>query len=96
MTNLNALNATELPSDATPEEMEANQATRTLSYDRLLPSVPLPVEPPAGTYHVQFIITIESGLSRILSQPSDEAFVLTPFERLSLGEVELHSEASDD
>ncbi len=45
-------------------------------------------------YAVTFIFTLESGLSRILSQPAD-SYLLTGFERLALGGVEIHAEPND-
>ncbi len=53
-------------------------------------------ELPTGSlpYEVKFIFTLESGLSRILVQPQN-SYILTGFERLTLGGVELHPEPSD-
>ncbi len=53
----------------------------------------LPDESAISPYQVQFVFTLESGLSRIISQASDPAYVLTPFERLSLDSVEVQAEA---
>jgi hypothetical protein len=50
------------------------------------PSLPTQADP----YRVQFVISLESGLSRILSVAADPAYVLTPFERLSLSSLEVH------
>jgi Baseplate J-like protein len=114
LTYLNALNATELPSDAAASE----RSRRVLSYGKLLRILPLPGKPGAslrdyddavasGTppalpdettvtpYRVQFVFTLESGLSRILAEAADEDYTLTPFERLSLGNVEAQPEADD-
>lgn len=55
----------------------------------------LPDESAIGAYQVQFVFTQESGLSRILSQASDDAYTLTPLERLSLSGVEVRPEAGD-
>jgi hypothetical protein len=55
----------------------------------------LPDETTVAPYQVQFVLTLESGLSRILSQAADEDYTLTPFERLSLSGVEIQPRASD-
>jgi hypothetical protein len=55
----------------------------------------LPDENAIGPYQAQFVFTQESGLSRILSQASDDAYMLIPLERLSLSGVELRPEAGD-
>ncbi len=52
----------------------------------------LPDEDSILPFKVQFAITQESSLSRILSQASDEVYELTPFERLSLNAVEIQVE----
>jgi hypothetical protein len=111
---VNALNATELPSD-TPD---AERSRRVLSYGKLLHVVPLPGKlgesledfddavasgtPPVlpdettvAPYLVQFVFALESGLSRILATAADEDYTLTPFERLSLSDVEAQPEAGD-
>jgi hypothetical protein len=49
----------------------------------------LPDETTVAPYRVRFVFTSESGLSRILSQAADEAYALTPFERLSSSGVEV-------
>ncbi len=93
LTALNALNASD---STTPDE-------RTLTYSRLLAGVPLPgiaatPDPGEATiapYAVRFAITAESGLSRILARQSDAAYTLAPFERISLGGVELQTENGD-
>ncbi|MEZ4868453.1 MAG: baseplate J/gp47 family protein [Caldilineaceae bacterium] len=43
-------------------------------------------------YGVQFVFTLESGLSKVVAQSAD-AYVLTPFERLSLSGVGVSTEA---
>jgi len=53
----------------------------------------LPDETTVAPYRAQFVFTLESGLSRTLSQAADDDYALTPFERLSLGGVELQPEA---
>ena len=55
----------------------------------------LPDETTVAPYQVQFVLTLESGLSRILSETADEDYTLTPFERLSLSGVEIQPRASD-
>jgi len=55
----------------------------------------LPDETTIAPYQVHFVITLETGLSRILSRATDDAYQLTPFERMSLGGVEVHPEAAD-
>jgi uncharacterized phage protein gp47/JayE len=55
----------------------------------------LPEEETIEPYRVEFVLTLESGLSRILSEAADEGYVLTPFERLSLVDVGIQPEASD-
>ena len=56
----------------------------------------LPDESTISPYKVKFTFTLESGMSRILSQSSDKAYSLTPFERLSLGDEEVTVEVTDD
>jgi hypothetical protein len=74
-----------------------------LVYGQLLDALPLPshvAEPvpiPAGPglptesdvapYDVRFVLTLESGLSKILAA-HDDSYALTPFERLALGGVD--------
>ena len=53
----------------------------------------LPDETAVAPYQVQFVFTLESGLSRILAGAADEDYTLTPFERLSPGSVEASQEA---
>ncbi len=55
----------------------------------------LPDETAVSPYRVQFVFTLESGLSRILAGAADEDYTLTPFERLSLSGVEAQPEAVD-
>jgi uncharacterized phage protein gp47/JayE len=55
----------------------------------------LPDETAVAPYRVQFVFTLESGLSRILAGAADEDYTLTPFERLSLSGVEVQPEAED-
>jgi hypothetical protein len=55
----------------------------------------LPDESAVAPYQAQFVFTQESGLSRILSQASDDAYTLIPLERLSLSGVEVRPEAGD-
>ena len=53
-------------------------------------SIPvLPTEADALPCLVVFTITLETGLSRVLSQATDEAYTLTAFERLSVSGVEV-------
>jgi hypothetical protein len=44
---------------------------------------------------VQFVFTLESGLSRILAGAADDDYTLIPFERLSLSGVEARPGAGD-
>jgi hypothetical protein len=109
LTYLNAVNQTELTSSASDSE----RATRELTFEKLLSTVPLPgnpatsleafdtaaggVAPPlpgpadVAPYAVQFVFTLESGLSHIVASPGD-SYRLTPFERLSLQSVEVAAE----
>jgi hypothetical protein len=48
---------------------------------------PLPTETDVAPYGVTFVLTLESGLSQILAA-HDDAYSLTPFERLALGGVD--------
>lgn len=94
---LNDLNASDTRPD--PE--------RLLAYGRLLAVVPLPnhaaidlppTAPPVpdiSPYQVQFVITQTTQLSQVLTQASDLAYPLTPFERLSLDRVERLPEATN-
>ena len=79
--------------NATP----VDEAQRTLAYSRLRSIVPLPGAPgaTAATYGTRFVFTLATGLSFILEQETDEAYVLTPFERLSLNRVELNEESGN-
>jgi hypothetical protein len=53
-----------------------------------IPAVgPLPTETDIAPYDVRFVLTLESGLSQILAT-HDDAYELTPFERLALGGVQ--------
>lgn len=104
LTHLNALNAGEAPSS------DAERARRTLTYEKLVHAIPLPGKeavplagqdpvspaalPPLGRYRPEFVLTLESGLSRILSAPGS-AYALTPFERLSLADAEARPEGAD-
>jgi hypothetical protein len=54
----------------------------------------LPTETSVSPYKLRFVITLESGLSRILATSSD-GYALAPFERLSLSSVEVQPEAAD-
>jgi hypothetical protein len=56
----------------------------------------LPDETTVAPYLVQFVFTLESGLSRILATAADEDYTLTPFERLSLSGAEAGPEGGDD
>ncbi len=66
--------------------LEAYDATASAGSAPALPSG-------ASPYHVQFVITQASGLSRVLSAPADK-YTLAPFERLSLADVEAQPEAT--
>ena len=48
----------------------------------------LPDETTVAPYLVQFVFSLESGLSRILATTTDEDYTLTPFERISPSSVE--------
>ena len=65
------------------------------TYDEAVAPDELPDEETIKPYRVEFVLTLESGLSRILSKGADTAYVLTPFERLSLVDVAIQPEASD-
>ncbi len=54
----------------------------------------LPDPPLIQPYVVHFVLTAQSGLSQILTQPAD-AYRLTPFERLTLADVTVEPEATD-
>lgn len=77
VTGTNTANAAERPA-----------AERTLDYSTLLALVPLPASQPVP-YSVQFVFTAPSGLSRVVAQPLDRPYVLTPFERLALAPVQV-------
>jgi uncharacterized phage protein gp47/JayE len=83
VTSTNTANASE---ERTTDE-------RTLDHSTLLALVPLPASQPEP-YSVQFVFTAPSGLSRIVAQPSDRPYVLTPFERLALAPVQIEEAAS--
>ena len=107
VTYLNELNNQELPND--PVEVARrtlsygklllalplpNQpATSLEDFDSAVTPPTLPDETTIAPYGVQFTFTIESGLTRILTQAADEDYTLTPFERLSPSGVELSTEA---
>jgi uncharacterized phage protein gp47/JayE len=55
----------------------------------------LPDETSISPYTIRFIYTLESGLSRIVSQASDPAYTLTAFERLSLSGVTIQVESAN-
>jgi hypothetical protein len=57
--------------------------------DGLSPDVPQPEE--IAPYGVQFVFSMQSGLSHTLASAAD-AYTLTPFERLTLGGVEIKEE----
>ncbi len=99
---LNTINATELPPEeqakrelsygkllqVVPLPNSAPPLPRTLEafYSEAVPPT-LPTEATTSPYQVQFVVTQESGLSRVLAKATDPAYTLTPFERLSLGGV---------
>jgi len=97
---LNTINASELSAveqvkrvlsygkllQVVPLPTSAPPLPRTLeAYDAAAVSPTLPTETTASPYQVQFVVTQESGLSRVLAKATDPAYTLTPFERLSLG-----------
>jgi hypothetical protein len=99
---LNTLNASELPEGAPDSEVQK----RIVSFKKLLHVTPLPGKA-AGTlddfnpstapdsappYNLTYTLTLESGLSIILTTGSPD-YTLTPFERLSLSGVEVQAEA---
>jgi len=55
----------------------------------------LPDETTVAPYVVRFVFTLESGLSKIVAGVADGDYTLVPFERLSLGGVELSPEPDD-
>lgn len=100
---INTLNASELPEDAPASEVEK----RVLSFAKMLHLTPLSGKA-AGTldnfnsatapdsappYAITYTLTLESGLSQILTTGSPD-YTLTPFERLSLSGVEVQMEVS--
>lgn len=54
----------------------------------------LPTAASIAPYTVEFVITSASGVSRIMGSETDLVHSLTPFERLSLAGVEIHTENS--
>jgi hypothetical protein len=99
---LNTINATELAPEeqakrvlsygkllqVVPLPNSAPPLPRTLeAHDAAVVPPELPSEATAAPYQVQFVITQESGLSRVLAKATDPDYTLTPFERLSLGSV---------
>ncbi|HEY5865038.1 MAG TPA: baseplate J/gp47 family protein [Candidatus Tectomicrobia bacterium] len=76
-----------------------NQPGALLSaYDEAVASGTAPALPDESSitpYTVRFIFTLESGLSRIVSQASGPAYTLTVFERLSLGNVAIQVESDN-
>jgi hypothetical protein len=62
------------------------------AFDQAAPgSVTLPTAASVAPYRPQFALTLESGLTRVLQRDAD-TYTLTPFERVSLGGVELGAE----
>lgn len=85
ISEINARNASELPESPTPEQL----AERRLTYAGLYDRTPLPDKSAGSPYSPRFTFTQASSLSQTLETASDGPYQLTPFERLSLGSVEL-------
>lgn len=51
-----------------------------------------PDETSIAPYVVQFVFTMETGLSQICERISDSDYVLTPYERITLADVQIHME----
>jgi hypothetical protein len=69
------------------------KATGSLeTFDTAPGVVPLPDETAVSPYHVRFVFTAASGLSRIVARSADAAYSLAPHERLSLSAVTTRAE----
>ena len=103
LTYLNGANESESV-DATRQELSYGKLLRVVplpdkpgealeAYDDAVASegvIPaLPSETTIEPYAVQFIFTLESGLSQLLSQTSDASYTLASFERVSLSDVQV-------
>ncbi|MBV9773314.1 MAG: baseplate J/gp47 family protein [Gemmatimonadetes bacterium] len=105
LTTLNALNAAEPPAGGTTGQRTLSYAR--LAYVVPLPGRPggtlqdydaaasagTPPAPSTGSYRLELVLTLESGLSRILS-PTSDGYTLTPFERISLGSAEVREDGA--
>lgn len=80
---------TPLPNKAATALEQYDQAVNSGGVVPTLPD-PTTIQP----YRAQFVFTAQSGLSQIVMQPVD-IYRLTPFERLTLGDVTLEVEATD-
>jgi hypothetical protein len=98
LTYLNGVNATEGNGGTEPQRVVSYgkllyalplppKPAQSLPSADAAPGTELPDEGDVAPYDVKFVLTLESGLSQILSAGSD-AYRLTPFERISLGGVE--------
>jgi hypothetical protein len=102
VTYLNNLNASDLPASA-PEQanrqlsygkwllvisLPGKPGAALEGYDQAVTKPALPTS--GGSYSVTVTLTQESGFSQILSQATDPAYILTPFERLSLSSVDVY------
>ena len=77
---------------ATP--LPAKPAVPLATFDNPTGTPPtLPTDASISPYRVQFVFTSVSGFSRILSTSTDPDYVLTPLERLSLGDVQVRVES---
>jgi hypothetical protein len=77
---------------ATP--LPAKPAVPLATFDNPTGTPPtLPTDASISPYRVQFVFTSASGFSRILSKSTDPDYVLTPLERLSLGDVQVRVES---
>lgn len=78
---------------ATNSQNAAANASASLGFDSLrasaLQSVSTNAAYNASAYSAQFVLVQGNGLSRILAASGDPAYALTPFERLSLRDVQV-------
>ncbi len=111
ITIINDLNGSELPSNPSAEMNRQRQLNygKLLAVIPLpikppiqdyndvagLTDQELPTSTDAGEYQVQFLVTSESGLSHILESEASPAITLTPFERLTLSNIEIKAKAGE-
>jgi hypothetical protein len=108
---LNTVNMTELPTESSATELAKRTLSfgkllrvvplpnkpgaDLLSYDSVVVPPALPTEASILPYKVQFRITLESGLTRIIERASDQVYRLTPSERLSLSDLTVQAEGAN-